>query len=62
MTGATEAAKRAPGEDTPIKLCDRMVGRWQRQVRWALIENVIWVCWGEVRNGYSRGMLPKVGP
>jgi hypothetical protein len=37
---------------------DRPVGRWQRQVRWSLIENVIWPDWREVRNGFSRGMMP----
>jgi hypothetical protein len=40
---------------------ERCIGRWQRQVRWMQIENVIWPDWREVRSGFSSGIMPQ-GP
>lgn len=40
---------------------DRAVGRYQRLVRWVVIDNVIWPDWREVRSGFSSGMKPQAG-
>jgi hypothetical protein len=37
---------------------EKLVGRWQRRVRWFVLENVIWINWPEVRSGFSRGHMP----
>jgi hypothetical protein len=42
-----------------LRYRERAVGRWQRQVRWAVCGNVIFPDWREVKSGYSRGMLPE---
>jgi hypothetical protein len=44
---------------TPMLFRDRLIGRYARQVRWAVLENVIIVDWREVRSGFSNGVMPR---
>lgn len=62
-------ARSAPLEGTPLAqmLCcggelksrDRLVGRWQRSVRWIVSGNVIAPDWRGVRSGCAAGLMPK---
>jgi len=48
------------GDDSEVmRYCDRMIGRWQRHVRWAVFGNVIFPDWREVKSGYARGVMPE---
>lgn len=56
--GRTPEALRRPSE-VNMQQRERLVGRWQRQVRWCVVGNVILPDWREVKNGFARGMLPE---
>jgi hypothetical protein len=39
---------------------DALIGRWRRHVRWAVLENVIFIDWREIRSGFSRGHMHEI--
>jgi hypothetical protein len=40
-----------------VRRHDRAVGRWNRRIRWAVFENVIFIDWREVRSEFSQGKM-----
>jgi hypothetical protein len=50
LAGRALASEQLTTPPSPDVIRSRPVGRWQRPVRWAVLENVIWPDWGRVRS------------